>query len=166
MLEGCKLAGLEGIIVTVGTTPFDSLIRALDSEALELPIHFQIGNGSYLPSSGPWFRFKRNLFEHYRTKRWLVVTHAGAGSIYSLLESGAVPLALPNFERIDNHQKELATYIEHNTFGKVCWNTVDIGAAVESYLKEDPASFRSYERKSVGLPDDLLDAILGVDLEP
>lgn len=157
-----SVADFQGIILTLGTTPLDKLIRAWDLEALELPIDFRIGYGSYLPSSGPWLRFTKKLFEYYCTKRWLVATHAGAGSGYSLLESVAIPLVVPNFERIDKHRGESPSYVEHNRFDKFYWKTGDIGERVDSYLKEDPVSFRPNERKPFGLPDDLLDAMLGV----
>jgi len=49
-----------------------------------------------------------------------VVTHAGAGTVYSLLEAKSVRLAVvANLERSDKHQSELARYIAENQFACV-----------------------------------------------
>ena len=56
----------------------------------------------------------------------LIVTHAGAGSIYGLLEKGKNLIVVPNLERDDKHQSEIAKFVEDNNYALVCWDISDL----------------------------------------
>lgn len=103
------------ILVTVGTTRFDSLIKHLDG--LDLPsdmaLTFQIADGAYKPLKHPFFSFSKNIDQYYQNSD-VVICHAGAGTIYKLLELRKRIIIVPNTERTDNHQLDIAAYMGNN----------------------------------------------------
>ena len=155
------------VFVTVGTTHFDELIRAVDSmefaQALLLrgysSLIIQAGSGSSLTPEGRGYRphilfpsgsrtdkvtipfskssnassnggtttstIKKNnkvltveWFEYapslspYLYSAALVISHAGAGSIFETLRRGVALIAVPNTALMDDHQRELADKLE------------------------------------------------------
>jgi Uncharacterized conserved protein len=110
------------VLVTVGTTPFDSLIRFCDENmSPDLDLTLQLSDkGVYLPKRFRFFRFADNITEYYDESD-VVVTHAGAGTVFSLLEMGKRIIVVPNLDRDDGHQKDLAKEIAQKRWGLVCW---------------------------------------------
>lgn len=104
-------------LVTVGTTTFDTLIKFLDCECREYEFVFQIANGTYQPKNNCYFRFSPTMWEDYNG--YAVITHAGAGSVYSLLEKGEKFIAIANTERTDKHQLDLCGYLASNNLALV-----------------------------------------------
>lgn len=123
---------MRTLLVTVGTTSFDELIRKLDSVAfVEKVGHgdekfdevlFQIGRGDYeplylqglmenrrLPFEFKWFRFVPDLSVLIE-KSSAVVSHCGAGTILEVLDRCmACDLVVAvNETLMGNHQTELA----------------------------------------------------------
>ncbi len=96
------------ILVTVGTTPFDTLIEAVDDLAPRMGEAFlcQIAGGRYLPVNAPFFRFKPTLESEMESAE-LVICHGGAGTLFRLIKEGKKVIAVPNLERADKHQKDL-----------------------------------------------------------
>jgi beta-1,4-N-acetylglucosaminyltransferase len=118
------------ILVTVGTTPFDELIRAVDeSLPRETEVSLQIAEGAYQPKNFPWFKFTPAIGELYE-KAELVICHAGAGTTYKLLEMRKKMVVVPNLTRSDPHQKELAAFVERGRHAPVCWDPAEIGRVV------------------------------------
>jgi beta-1,4-N-acetylglucosaminyltransferase len=103
------------ILVTVGTTRFDSLIRYIDEAFAEsyMSFTFQIADGKYEPINFPFFTFSNDIEAYYRASD-LVICHAGAGTIYKLLEIKKKIIIVPNTERSDNHQLDIASYMGEN----------------------------------------------------
>ena len=89
------------ILVTVGTTRFDSLIKYLDETfaGLDFEFTFQIADGKYEPVNFPFFTFSSDINTYYKESD-LVICHAGAGTIYKLLESRKKVIIVPNTERL------------------------------------------------------------------
>ena len=113
------------VFVTVGTTEFDALVEAADSDATHAALAalgytrvlFQVGRGSARPR-GPagsrssrlptaCFDFAPSLDEHVCASA-LVISHAGAGSIMDALGRRKPLVVVVNDGLMDNHQTELA----------------------------------------------------------
>lgn len=111
------------VFVTVGTTCFDALVKAVDSpevkEALSekgyTNLLIQMGRGTYVPSkvSGgatlqvDHFKFSPSIADNMRAAS-LVISHAGSGSIFETLRLGKPLIVVVNEDLMDNHQSELA----------------------------------------------------------
>ncbi|CAM9526666.1 unnamed protein product [Choristocarpus tenellus] len=116
--------------VTVGTTKFDDLIRAIDDPEVLLclanrgftSVVAQIGHGDYKPVFNThtklcceYFRFKPTLLEDME-RADLVVSHAGAGSIMEALGKGKALVAVVNDRLMNNHQEELANAMAERNY--------------------------------------------------
>lgn len=123
------------IFITVGTTPFETLIRFCD-ENLDsaLAITMQISNdASYIPKRFDYFKFTKDIISFYQSAD-LIITHAGAGTIFTLLEMSKRIIVVPNLERDDSHQKDLAGVVSSNKWGLVCWQYQELPELVMSAL--------------------------------
>ena len=122
------------VFVTVGTTKFDALIRALDQPhtvpALAAKgftkLVIQLGSGVHTPSiicpastdtcthanglKVQWFRFASSLQEHMEAAS-LIISHAGSGSLFEALGMRKAVIAVPNGILMANHQAELADHL-------------------------------------------------------
>ncbi|WGZ94049.1 MAG: PssE/Cps14G family polysaccharide biosynthesis glycosyltransferase [Candidatus Thiothrix putei] len=120
------------ILVITGTTGFDSLVRKID-ESRELEqnyeITLQIGEGVYHPKYKAWFDFDKSLRDKLADYDFFI-THAGAGTIFMLLEHKKRVLVVPNVERPDKHQAELANYVRSQKLCAVCDHVQEIVPAI------------------------------------
>ncbi|XP_057873702.1 uncharacterized protein LOC131079691 isoform X2 [Cryptomeria japonica] len=120
------------VFVTVGTTSFDSLVKAVDStqckEALVSKgytnLLIQLGRGTYFPtkSSGEdgglkvdYFTFLPNIAGFLQSAA-LVISHAGSGSIFETLRVNRPLIVVVNEALMDNHQSELAEELAERKF--------------------------------------------------
>ena len=117
------------VFVTVGTTRFDALVAALDTDACLsalvdrgfTSLRMQIGHGVYVPRPsfpGLELSFYRHD-PHYKNdvaKADLVVSHAGAGSIMDSLALRKKLVVVVNETLMDNHQTELAEAMAERNF--------------------------------------------------
>ncbi|KAL5218241.1 hypothetical protein ABZP36_018925 [Zizania latifolia] len=115
--------GRRMVFVTVGTTCFDALVKAVDSEAMKeallqkgyTDLVIQMGRGTYMPSkvSGSstlqvdYFTFSPSIADYIREAS-LVISHAGSGSIFETLRLSKPLIVVVNEDLMDNHQSELA----------------------------------------------------------
>ncbi|KAG6433811.1 hypothetical protein SASPL_105428 [Salvia splendens] len=123
------------VFVTVGTTSFDALVRAVDSQEVREALFrkgytdlvIQMGRGSYIPSkvvkadfsvvhlcsgedgslSVDYFTFSSSIAEYLKSAS-LVISHAGSGSIFETLRLRKPLIVVVNEDLMDNHQSELA----------------------------------------------------------
>ncbi|XP_027335807.1 UDP-N-acetylglucosamine transferase subunit ALG13 homolog [Abrus precatorius] len=111
------------VFVTVGTTCFDALVRAVDSNDVKQALFakgythllIQMGRGSYLPTKSErdgslavdYFTFSSSIADHLRSAS-LVISHAGSGSIFETLRLEKPLIVVVNEDLMDNHQSELA----------------------------------------------------------
>jgi len=102
-------------LVTIGTTTFDSLIKALDKPSDCVSLKFQIAAGAYEPIYHAYERFIPDIKTSYSSYDF-IITHAGAGSVYSLLEMGNKFAVVANTDRSDNHQLELCKFVHSNNY--------------------------------------------------
>lgn len=120
------------IFVTVGTTSFDSLVKAMDNIAYkneEYDFVFQKASGSYLPVNGHYFEFTDSI-NHFYEQSSVIVTHAGAGTIYKLLELRKKIIIFPNLDRIDKHQSDIANFMDKNGHVLVAWTKKELEDAI------------------------------------
>lgn len=122
------------VLVTVGTTKFDALVKAVDSTAVAdalvargytrlviqigtgtyqvqtlVPLgsqHHQLGNGLQVQV----FEFAPSLAEYMQAAD-LIISHAGSGSVFEALRLRKPLVAVPNPILMDNHQAELANHL-------------------------------------------------------
>ncbi|EPS58427.1 hypothetical protein M569_16387, partial [Genlisea aurea] len=120
-------SGRRVVFVTVGTTSFDKLVGAVDSEDVKKALFerdythlvIQMGRGRYLPSkcggedggssiSVDYFTFSSDIAEFLKSAS-LVISHAGrSGSIFETLRMRKPLIVVVNEDLMDNHQTELA----------------------------------------------------------
>jgi len=132
------------ILVTVGTTNFDSLIEFLDNNFDEHEdVLFQIANGEYKPKQFEFIAFTKDIDALYK-KYDFIITHAGAGTIYKLLDLRKKFIVVPNLERIDSHQTDIAQFVEENNYALTCINYEDIPLALK---KLPTVTFEKYEKE-------------------
>ncbi len=133
------------IFITVGTTPFDKLIRFCDENldpALEITIQISKA-ASYVPKRLDYFEYVSDVISYYQ-RADLVITHAGAGTIFTLLEMGKRIIVVPNLDRDDSHQKDLASMVSQKGWGLVCWRHEDLPKLI---AQSDRFQMVPYERR-------------------
>ncbi|KAB1212528.1 Long chain acyl-CoA synthetase 7, peroxisomal [Morella rubra] len=111
------------VFVTVGTTCFDALVRAMDTREVKdgllkrgyTHLIIQMGRGSYTPTKSEgedgslavdFFTFSSSIADHLRSAS-LVISHAGSGSIFETLRLGKPLIVVVNEDLMDNHQKSM-----------------------------------------------------------
>jgi UDP-N-acetylglucosamine transferase subunit ALG13 len=109
------------VFVTIGTSePFDRLLRALpqlDGEELVV----QAGESDLRPDGARCISYVpyEELVELIRAAR-VVVTHAGVGTIMTVLANGKRPVVMPRLARfgeaVDDHQLPLARRLAEDGF--------------------------------------------------
>lgn len=149
------------VLVTVGSTQFDELIRAVDSVEFAQSlaslgfsgIHVQKGRGAYSPVVLPGLvkaNFEVAIFEY--TSAWekeiagasLVIGHAGAGTILDSLESSKAVIVVPNTTLMNNHQVDIAEELANRGYIKIS-SASGLSAAVSKLELQDLKSFPRVE---------------------
>lgn len=144
------------IFVTVGTTPFDRLIHTIDQiENSENKFIIQTANPKIKINNYKHFEWVENINQYYK---WadLIICHAGAGTVYNLLEMNKTIIVVPNLDRIDHHQKEIANYIANKNYCSVCFDVNNINSLINS-IKEK--KFAPYKKESFFVKEDIIDFI-------
>ncbi|NTS76893.1 glycosyltransferase [Catenovulum sp. SM1970] len=130
------------VLVTVGTYQFDTLIKAVDEISSKFPdmkFTLQTGNGAYLPKHCQHFSFKPELdFNQFD----LIITHAGAGNIYRLLEISKKIIVVPNLLRVDDHQKEIATFVQSNNLALACNDLTNLESVIRKVQSFQPRPYK------------------------
>ncbi len=123
------------VFVTVGTTSFDPLVEAIDNGPLAASALIQIADGARQPENARWFNFEPDIQKHIDSAD-VVVCHAGAGSIFKLLEKGIVPLVVPNTVRRDKHQLEIARWLIEKRYAVVAMSPAEVNQKLIDYPEE------------------------------
>jgi UDP-N-acetyl-D-mannosaminouronate:lipid I N-acetyl-D-mannosaminouronosyltransferase len=138
------------IFVTVGNTQYNSLIKAVDEllSSDEYDVFIQLADGDYTPTHHKFIRYSDNVEQCFNDAE-LVITHAGAGTVFQLLEDNKKMLVIPNNERVDDHQLDLANYVKQHKFANVCYDLKTIKACVieasnTEYVKYENEIFSGY----------------------
>jgi beta-1,4-N-acetylglucosaminyltransferase len=146
------------IFVTVGTTDFDALVRAVDSLVPQLneEVEVQIGRGHYEPRNCKWFRFAPSL-EPYYERADVVIAHGGLGTIMEVLRRGGRLIGVANPDRYDQHQEDLLGYLAEEDHLIWCGNLDSLPQDLE---RARSTSFRQYVS-----PECRIDEVIGNFLE-
>ena len=147
MLNSQVVSKKNRVLVITGTTGFDSLVRKIDESReleTEYDITLQTGEGAYQPQYKPSFDFDKGLKDRLHEYDFFI-THAGAGTIFMLLEQRKRILVVPNTERADKHQIELAQYVKSQNLCAVCQNVQDVAHA-HSTLEQSTQGLQPYEK--------------------
>ena len=138
------------ILITVGTTKFENLIKAIDNEKFYemiikngfTKIIIQKGYGDYIPVN--YKKFENNIkvqvseiinnFENVIKTSDLIISHGGAGIILESLKNKRKVIVCVNDELMDNHQVELATSLEENGYLYYCKNLSNITEEAEKLI--------------------------------
>lgn len=131
------------IFVTVGTTDFDPLVRAMDQLAPSLgeEVVAQIGRGKYEPRHMRFVRLVPSLDPYYREAS-LVVSHGGMATLMEAASLGKPLVAVSNPELYDRHQDDLLCYMERE--GHLLWCR-DIAELEEALRRARAMTFRPYQ---------------------
>ncbi|PJB79735.1 MAG: glycosyltransferase [Acidobacteria bacterium CG_4_9_14_3_um_filter_49_7] len=146
------------IFVTVGTTKFDGLIRYVD-EHFKDSIHeftLQIADGNYTPDHFPYFNFTDEIKDYYRDCD-LVISHGGAGSIYRLLELQKKIIVVPNLERKDRHQLDIARYMSEKNY--VLWVS-SFDKLTDTISRCETHQFDRFRKQDFFAADKILDFLI------
>lgn len=136
------------LLVSVGTTPFDPLIKKVDELSVFFGDCFFYAQTSKLSGYTPKHIEHSEFISDFNSFVLgfdIVITHAGAGNIYSLLELGKTLIVVPNLARIDKHQSDISLYVESNDYGEVCWELDNLKFSIENSFSK---SFRAYKKES------------------
>jgi len=161
------------IFVTVGNTHYDTLIKHVDTlvDANEHSVVLQIADGAYTPKNHTHIRFTQEI-DKYFDEADIVITHAGAGSVFHLLELQKKMIVVPNTERIDNHQLDLANFVATEDIGGVCTELsgislkiAEVGAKTFKPYFHEP--FYGYDKIDQLLePSEVSSEVAGIPIEP
>jgi len=133
------------ILVTVGTTAFDNLIRAADEQLSQNhELIFQISEGNYKPSDHQYFEFTDDI-ESYYLDADLIISHGGAGTIYRILELGKKLIIVPNLDRVDHHQLDICKFMQKNKHAVVCMELEQLTQVAEEIENMTFVPFHSDE---------------------
>lgn len=114
------------VFVTLGTTPFTELINAIAEQQIDQKHELTIQS-----TTGNLNQFKQAFEFSYEINKWydwadVIITHAGAGSVYRLLEQKKKLIVVPNMYRKDKHQIELGRFLERGQLSLVCHDLTQI----------------------------------------
>lgn len=157
VLNSLDVSSKTRILVITGTTGFDSLVKAIDQDrSLEhgYDITFQIGEGQYQPVNKRFFSFDKQLNSKLDEYDFFI-THAGAGTIFGLLENNRKVLVVPNTERADKHQTELAHYVKTHRLCAVCEKVEDISNFIKQ-IAIKTENLHTYQKIEFSAAQDIL----------
>ena len=134
------------IFVTVGSTDFDALTKAVDDLCApggllaSQEVEMQIGDGVYEPAYTRWFRFAPTL-EPYFERADLVIAHGGLGTAVEAIGRGCRLLAVANPDRYDHHQEDLLSALAQD--GYLLWrrDLHELESAVNTALTFEPEPY-------------------------
>ncbi|MFH0255807.1 PssE/Cps14G family polysaccharide biosynthesis glycosyltransferase [Vibrio rumoiensis] len=139
------------LLLTLGTTEFSELVNAVIKFSCDSGIStiIQTPNASQFVSASintniKVFEYLDNIDCLYK-KIPYIITHAGAGSCYRLLELNKKILVVPNLSRIDKHQSDIGNWIKNNDYALYCDNLNNIDIDINKLINGD-LNFKKYKK--------------------
>lgn len=141
---------MKKILITTGTTDFTKLIQHSISIFEEFKFDLTIQTPSIIHHNKiKSFLFIDNIKDKYKNFD-IIITHAGAGNCYQLLEMNHPIIVVPNLDRRDKHQSDLGNYLQKNNYCPVCWDLKNLESLILDY---DDKLFSKYSKKTFFKPD-------------
>ena len=147
------------ILITVGTTKFENLIKAIDKDNFYnmiikngfTKIIIQKGYGEYIPVNYKKFENKIKIqiseilkqFENVIKSSEIIISHGGAGIILESLKNKRKVIVCVNDELMDNHQVELASSLHNEGYVHYCKDLNKITEETEQIILE-PNKLKEY----------------------
>lgn len=138
------------IFITVGTTPFDKLISFCD-ESLDVKnnvVKAQVSNlAKYIPYNFESFAYTSEIKELYE---WadVIISHAGSGTLFQLLEQTKKTIFVPNNIHKDKHQNDLCKFVMSNNFAFVLNEYSELDMLLEN-IKSHKFNIYHKEKNSI-----------------
>lgn len=133
------------IFVTVGTAingvEFDRLVMEVDriAPAINDKIILQKGSSGYVPRNVEWLAYLSfgEALEYFRSAD-VVVGHCGTGTAINALSAGTPLIVVPRrahlAENDDDHQVEIAAFLERNGLARVVYDIGGLEQAIRAAL--------------------------------
>ncbi|PIA58077.1 hypothetical protein AQUCO_00500186v1 [Aquilegia coerulea] len=175
--DNSNVRSVKMVFVTVGTTCFDALVEAVDTQEVKeellkkgyTHLLIQMGRGSYFPKKSAggsgclavnYFTFSSSIADNLKSAS-LVISHAGSGSIFETLRLGKPLIVVVNEDLMDNHQSELAEELAERkhlfcAYPQTLRSTIVI-MNVDALLPYPPADAKPVAKlinRFLGFPDD------------
>jgi len=128
------------IFVTVGTTPFNSLIESIDKSGLQEDFVLQTAEAEYVPKNYKHITFTDEV-DKYFSDAEIIITHGGAGTLFRLLALNKKIIAVANEERSDKHQSDIIKKLQAEGHLIWCSNPNDMGSCIESARAFKPKKY-------------------------
>ena len=148
-----KRSELKNIFVTTGTTEFKSLITNILLAAEAQTKHSYVVQSPKLNQINFDLKVQNIEFiEWYEDFSWvnsnfdMVVSHAGAGTVYKCLEHNMRLLVVPNMDRKDKHQVELCSYLEISNYAHVIWGFENLASDIEVCLHTKFTRYQNHKK--------------------
>lgn len=133
------------LLVTIGTCePFDRLLSAIDELDVDEELVVQTGLSTVHPRRASCFDFLAyDALADLVSRARVVVTHAGVGTILTVLAAGKRPIVVPRLRRygdaVDDHQLELAERLALAGLVTHVQDPANLGAALAELVSAAPA---------------------------
>lgn len=156
------------IFVTVGThyLGFERLIKKMDqiTSRIDEEVIAQIGSTKYIPKNMTYFTFiedENEILELYKKAR-IIVSHAGAGSILTILKYNKSLIVVPRLkkfnEHIDNHQLELTETLKKEKKFEVIYDVKNLEVALKKTVTSN-CKINKKEKKLVNFLKKIIETI-------
>jgi UDP-N-acetylglucosamine transferase subunit ALG13 len=131
------------LFVSVGSTDFDDLIKAVDALIPSYGFSgiMQIGHGQYEPTNLPFFRFSSSLNNFYN-QATIAIAHGGLATTIEILKQRIRLVSVSNPDRYDQHQDDLISTLAEKGFLVWCRNLKNLNQAISLALNGD---FKFYQ---------------------
>ena len=147
------------ILITVGTTKFENLIKAIDNEKFYemilkhgfTKIIIQKGYGEFIPIK--YKNYEKNIkvqvseilnnFDKVIKSSEIIISHGGAGIILESLINKKKVIVCVNDELMDNHQVELASSLHDDGYVYYCKDLSKITEETDKILS-NPSLLKDY----------------------
>jgi len=156
------------IFAITGTQKFEfnRLLKAMDellaNKKITDKVFVQTGCSTYIPQNYEYSGYlSMSEFDKHINEASLVVCHSGAGTINTALKAGKIVIAVPRFqkfnEHVDDHQLEIANKYGEANLLEVCYDIEKLYEHIEIAKHKNFAKLENNQNKIVDIIDKWLE---------